>query len=96
MVAGSLCAQRACDEGVEIETLLRYFLQGSNVLLGIVGNRSPMVPHNVVFVHLVAGIVGQSVCIQLGQANIVFLFKMPRLALGKSRFLKWDSLKAAP
>jgi hypothetical protein len=42
-----------------------------------------MVPHNVILVHLIAGIVGKSVCIQLGQVNLVFLLKMPHFALGK-------------
>ena len=68
---------------MEMEALLRYFLQGSNVLLDLVGNRSPMVPHNIIFVHLVAGIVGDPVCIQLGKGNLVFLLKMPHFALGK-------------
>src|SRR2546426_7543261 len=83
-----ICSSRSVaniGENLPEEPLLGDSLEGLDVLGDLPRDSSPMMPHDVVFMHLIARVIGESYRLKLFQGGMVPLGKRAHLALGQKK-----------
>ena len=74
--------QTALHRRLQISSLLYMFMVWKRLHFDSI---SPVMPHDIVFVHFMISIIRQSFCIQLSQRCKVFLFKISDFALSQKK-----------